>query len=102
MNYSKQEILDDIRNGIPLIITDDESRENEGDFYVSAKCLNHESLVLMLNEGRGLICAPMSRATADKLQLSLMVNENSSNHTTAFTVSIDHKSNTTGISALHK
>ncbi|MAW07571.1 MAG: 3,4-dihydroxy-2-butanone-4-phosphate synthase [Halobacteriovoraceae bacterium] len=97
--YSKQEILEDIRSGVPLIITDDESRENEGDFFVSARCLNHESLLLMLNEGRGLICAPMSSSTASKLKLSLMVNENSSNHSTAFTVSVDHKNNSTGISA---
>ena len=69
MIYSKQEILNDIKNGVPLIITDDENRENEGDFFVSAKCINHESLVLMLNEGRGLICAPMSRVRAEKLKL---------------------------------
>ena len=99
MIYTKEEILDDIKNGVPLIITDDESRENEGDFFVSAKCLNQESLLLMLNEGRGLICAPMSSSTARKLNLSLMVNENSSNHSTAFTVSVDHKGNSTGISA---
>ena len=98
MKYKKEDILDDIKNGIPLIITDDESRENEGDLFVSARVATREVIKLMVNEGRGLICAPMSNETASKLNLPLMVNENSSNHSTAFTVSVDHKNNSTGIS----
>ena len=102
MNYNREEILNDIINGKPLIITDDEDRENEGDFFVAASRATDKSILLMLNEGRGLVCTPMSKAVADKFNLSPMVNDNSSSHTTAFTVSVDHIDNTTGISLLDR
>ena len=98
MKYTKEEIISDVLEGKPLIITDDADRENEGDFFVAASRASKESILLMLNEGRGLICTPMSKEVAHKLDLHPMVDNNSSSHSTAFTVSVDHKSNSTGIS----
>ena len=62
--YTSTEILEDVKKGIPLIIIDDEDRENEGDFFVAADVLTRESLKLMINVGRGLICAPMTNQRA--------------------------------------
>lgn len=98
MNYKKEEILHDILIGKPIIITDDQDRENEGDFFVAAEKATKESILMMLNEGRGLICTPLSKNIAERLKLEPMVMKNSSSHETAFTVSVDHKSNSTGIS----
>jgi 3,4-dihydroxy 2-butanone 4-phosphate synthase/GTP cyclohydrolase II len=98
MNYTAEEILSDVKNGIPIIITDDIDRENEGDFFVAGSVVNKEAISLMLNEGRGLICTPISQDIASRLELEPMVQNNSSAHATAFTVSIDHISNSTGIS----
>jgi len=98
MNYTAEEILNDVKNGIPIIITDDVDRENEGDFFVAGSVVNKNAISLMLNEGRGLICTPISQDIASKLELEPMVQKNSSAHATAFTVSIDHISNSTGIS----
>ena len=91
-------IINDIKNGIPLIVTDNEDRENEGDFFVNAMVANEFAIKLMLNEGRGLICTPLSKNIADKLNLKVMADNNTANLHTAFTISVDHKSNTTGIS----
>ena len=75
MNYTKEEIISDMLEGKPLIITDDEDRENEGDFFVAASRASKESILLMLNEGRGLVCTPMSKEVAHKFNLHPMVNE---------------------------
>ena len=91
-------IISDIQNGIPVIVVDNEDRENEGDFFVNAHVANKSSIKMMLNEGKGLICTPLSSETATRLNLSKMADVNTANLHTAFTVSVDHKSNTTGIS----
>ena len=80
-------------------MTDDEYRENEGDFICAAEYATTENINFMAMHGKGLICMPMSRAYCEKLKLPQMVCDNTDNHGTAFTVSIDHISTTTGISA---
>ena len=95
-----EDVLDDIREGKPVIIVDDEDRENEGDFYVAAEKVTPEIINFMAKEGRGLICLTLTNKRADELDLPLMVGDNSSRYGTAFTVSIDYKiGTTTGISA---
>ncbi|MDO5844571.1 MAG: 3,4-dihydroxy-2-butanone-4-phosphate synthase [Methanocorpusculum sp.] len=91
-----------LRNGEVIIVTDDESRENEGDFICAAEFATTENVNLMAKTGRGLICMPMSSETADYLDLPPMVEKNTDNHETAFTVSIDHVETKTGISAVER
>lgn len=93
------EALADLRNGKIILVTDDPDRENEGDFICSAEFATTENVNFMATYGKGLICTPMSKKYVDKLGLSQMVSDNTDNHETAFTVSIDHISTTTGISA---
>ncbi len=88
--------------GEVIIVTDDESRENEGDFICAAEFATTANVNLMASVGRGLICMPMEGAVADALSLPPMVAKNTDNHETAFTVSIDHISTTTGISAVER
>ena len=94
-----EEALSDIKNGKMIIVIDDEDRENEGDFVMAAEFVTSEAINFMAKVGRGLICTPISERIAKKFDLNLMVSENTSSHTTAFTVSIDHKDCATGISA---
>ncbi len=91
----------DIKHGKMVIVVDDEDRENEGDFITAAQNVTPEIINFMSKEGRGLICAPITEARADELQLDLMVNNNTALHGTPFTVSIDllGRGCTTGISA---
>lgn len=96
------ELIEDIRNGKNIILIDDENRENEGDVICSAESATLENINFMASYARGLICMPMSKEYTDKLQLSQMVTNNTDNHCTAFTVSIDHIDTTTGISALER
>lgn len=97
---SVEEILTDIRAGKPVIIVDDESRENEGDLIIAAEMATPDAINFMAREGRGLICLPMERAMIERLDLQLMGRGNNTRHTTAFTVSIEAKEGvTTGISA---
>lgn len=97
---SIQEIIDDVRKGKPVILVDDEDRENEGDLVIAASMATPENINFMAREGRGLICLPMEEAMVDRLGLQLMGRGNNSRHTTAFTVSIEAKEGvTTGISA---
>lgn len=97
---SIEEILEDIRAGKPVIIVDDEDRENEGDLIIAAEKANAENINFMAREGRGLICLPMEGAIVDRLGLELMGRGNNKHHRTAFTVSIEAKEGvTTGISA---
>lgn len=93
------EALEELRNGKIILVTDDEDRENEGDFICAAEFATTENVNFMAANGRGLICMPMSREFCEKLQLPQMVSNNTDNHETAFTVSIDHIDTTTGISA---
>ncbi len=93
------EALEALKNGKIIMCTDDPDRENEGDFICAAEHATRENVNFMATYGKGLICTPMSKEVADRLNLPQMVSENTDNHCTAFTVSIDHVDTTTGISA---
>ena len=97
-----EEALEDLRQGKIVLVTDDETRENEGDFICAAEFATTDNVNFMATHGKGLICMPMSIELCKKLQLSQMVMDNTDNHETAFTVSIDHVSTTTGISAAER
>ena len=94
-----EEAFEDLRQGTIILCTDDPDRENAGDFICSAEAATTENVNFMAKYGKGLICMPMGEAICRKLQLPQMVEENTDNHSTAFTVSIDHVETTTGISA---
>ncbi|MGF6950675.1 3,4-dihydroxy-2-butanone 4-phosphate synthase [Neobacillus sp. B4I6] len=96
------EALADLKEGKVVIVCDDENRENEGDFISLAEKATPEVINLMATHGRGLICVPIDEALAQKLDLHPMVSKNTDPHRTAFTVSIDHKFSTTGISAFER
>ncbi|WP_066057011.1 bifunctional 3,4-dihydroxy-2-butanone-4-phosphate synthase/GTP cyclohydrolase II [Robertmurraya korlensis] len=97
-----EEALEDLKNGKVIIVCDDEDRENEGDFISLAEKTTPEVINLMATHGRGLICVPIEEELAQKLELLPMVTRNTDPHGTAFTVSIDHKNSTTGISAFER
>lgn len=97
-----EEALQDLREGKIIIVTDDENRENEGDFICAAEFATTENVNFMATHAKGLICMPMSKELCDKLKLPQMVTDNTDNHSTAFTVSIDHVDTTTGISAVER
>lgn len=94
-----EEALEDLRQGKIILCTDDPDRENEGDMICAAEFATTENVNLMASAAKGLICMPMSAEYCTKLQFPQMVSENTDNHETAFTVSIDHVDTTTGISA---
>lgn len=94
-----EKAVEDLKQGKIIIVTDREDRENEGDYICAAEYATTENVNFMARNGRGLICMPMSEKLVSKLELSQMTMENSDNHETAFTVSIDHSSVKTGISA---
>lgn len=97
-----EEALEDLRSGKIILVTDDEDRENEGDLVCAAEYATTENVNFMAAYGKGLICMPMSEELCRKLGFYQMVAENSDNHHTAFTVSVDHVSTTTGISAAER
>ena len=97
-----EQALEDLKNGKIILVTDDEDRENEGDFICAAEHATTQNINFMAIHGKGLICMPMSEEYCSRLRLPQMVNENTDNHNTAFTVSIDHISTTTGISAAER
>ncbi|MGO0121757.1 bifunctional 3,4-dihydroxy-2-butanone-4-phosphate synthase/GTP cyclohydrolase II [Desulfothermobacter acidiphilus] len=94
-----EEAIADIRAGKMVIVVDDEDRENEGDLVMAAEKVTPEAINFMATYGRGLICAPLTEERADELDLPPMVPHNTDPHGTAFTVSVDAKGVTTGISA---
>ncbi|QAT50318.1 bifunctional 3,4-dihydroxy-2-butanone-4-phosphate synthase/GTP cyclohydrolase II [Caproiciproducens sp. NJN-50] len=94
-----EKALDDLRQGKIILVTDDENRENEGDLICASEFATTENVNFMAVHGKGLICMPMSIALCQKLRFPQMVSDNTDNHETAFTVSVDHVSTTTGISA---
>lgn len=103
LEYSTiEEALEELRQGRIILVTDDEDRENEGDFICAAEFATTENVNFMAVHGKGLICMPMSKALCQKLQFPQMVSDNKDNHETAFTVSVDHTSTTTGISAAER
>ena len=97
-----EEALADLRAGKLILVTDDENRENEGDLICAAEFATTENVNFMAMHAKGLICMPMSEKYIKKLRLPQMVEDNTDNHETAFTVSIDHVSTTTGISAAER
>ena len=88
-----------LQEGKIILVTDDENRENEGDLICSAESATTENVNFIATYAKGLICTPMSREIAQKLMFDPMVANNTDNHETAFTVSVDYKDTTTGISA---
>ncbi|MFX3623900.1 MAG: bifunctional 3,4-dihydroxy-2-butanone-4-phosphate synthase/GTP cyclohydrolase II [Ectobacillus sp.] len=99
MFHTIEEALEDLKQGKAIIVCDDENRENEGDFIALAQTITPETVNFMITHGRGLVCVPITEKRANELQLEPMVLHNTDAHGTAFTVSIDHISTTTGISA---
>ena len=102
MFHTIDEAIEDLKAGKPIIVVDDEDRENEGDFLVLAEHATPENINFMAVHGRGLICTPISPALAERLNLHPMVSYNTDNHQTAFTVSIDYMTTETGISAYER
>lgn len=96
------EALEALRQGQIILVTDDDDRENEGDFICAAEYATTENINFMATYGKGLICMPMSSTYVHKLEIPQMVSNNTDNHETAFTVSIDHIDTTTGISAAER
>lgn len=97
-----EEALEDLRNGKIIMVTDDKDRENEGDFICAAEFATTENINFMAVHGKGLICMPMAKEFVKKLHFPQMVEENTDNHETAFTVSVDYVDTTTGISAAER
>ncbi len=97
-----EEALEELRQGRLILVTDAPDRENEGDLICAAQFATTENVNFMATHAKGLICMPMSAAYIQKLQFPQMVSHNTDNHETAFTVSIDHVSTTTGISAAER
>ncbi|MBR4822136.1 MAG: bifunctional 3,4-dihydroxy-2-butanone-4-phosphate synthase/GTP cyclohydrolase II [Bacteroidales bacterium] len=97
-----EEALEELRQGHIIVVIDDPDRENEGDLICAARYATPDNINFMASYGKGLICMPMSEAYTSRLDLNQMVTYNTDNHHTAFTVSIDHVSTTTGISAVER
>ena len=97
-----EEILQALRNNEIIIVTDDEDRENEADLICAGENITGEMINFMATHARGLICTPIGSKIAERLNLEPMVATNTDNHSTAFTVSIDHVDTTTGISAYER
>ena len=91
--------IEDIKAGKMVVVVDDEDRENEGDLLMAADKVDKKAINFMIKEGRGLVCTPMEKEAIENLDLPMMVEKNTETHGTAFTVSVDHKNVTTGISA---
>ena len=94
-----EEALEDLKNGKIILVADDEDRENEGDMICAAEFATTENVNFMATHAKGLICMPMSEEICRCLQFPQMVTDNTDNHETAFTVSVDYVETTTGISA---
>ena len=97
-----EELVADIRAGKMVILMDDEDRENEGDLVMAASKVTPEAVNFMAMFGRGLICMPMEELRLSQLGLGMMIEENTDTYKTAFTVSVDSKACTTGISAYER
>lgn len=97
-----EEAINDIRLGKMIIVVDDQDRENEGDLVIAAEKCSPDIINFMATHARGLICMPMLGERLDELEIQPMVVDNTDNHQTAFTVSVDYKSTATGISAFER
>ncbi len=103
MNFSSiEEAIEDIRQGKIIIVVDDEDRENEGDLLMAAEKTTPQSINFMATYGKGMICVPLTADRARELELFPMVNHNEERLGTAFTITVDHKDSTTGISAFER
>jgi 3,4-dihydroxy 2-butanone 4-phosphate synthase/GTP cyclohydrolase II len=102
MFHSIEDAIADLKQGKVIIVVDDENRENEGDFVGLAEFSTPEMINFMISKGKGLVCVPITESLAHRLQLHPMVAENTDLRQTAFTVSIDHQTTTTGISAYER
>lgn len=96
---SIEKAIEELKRGRPVIVIDDEDRENEGDFVVLADQMTPETMNFLITEGKGLVCASVAEEVAARLDLKPMVKTSTDPHGTAFTVSVDHVNSTTGISA---
>lgn len=97
-----EEAIEDIRKGKIVVVVDDPDRENEGDLLMAAEKVTGEAINFMAKYGKGLICMPVEGQRLEELNIHPMVENNTDNHETAFTVSIDHVDTTTGISAYER
>ena len=95
-----EEAIESIKKGEMVIVIDDEDRENEGDLVMAAEFASPENINFMIKEARGLVCVPMTIDRLNHLELGPMVMNNTDVNQTAFTISVDHKDTTTGISAM--
>ncbi|MGM0369874.1 MAG: bifunctional 3,4-dihydroxy-2-butanone-4-phosphate synthase/GTP cyclohydrolase II [Bacillota bacterium] len=99
---SIEEAIEDIKSGKMIVVVDDEDRENEGDLLMAAEMATADDVNFMATYGRGLICTPMTKQRLEELKLDQMVDDNTDAHETAFTVSVDYKETSTGISAYER
>ena len=99
---SIEEAVEDIRQGKMILVLDDEDRENEGDLLMAAEKVTPEQVNFMATFGKGMICVPLTEERARILDLNLMVERNTESMKTSFTVTVDHRSSTTGISAFER
>ncbi len=97
-----EEAAADLRDGKLIIIVDDEDRENEGDLVGAAQFATPENVNFMVKEARGILCTPMLESDLERLDLKAMVEHNTDNHQTAFTVTVDHINTTTGVSPFER
>jgi 3,4-dihydroxy 2-butanone 4-phosphate synthase/GTP cyclohydrolase II len=98
-----EEAIQDLKDGKMIIVVDDEGRENEGDLIIAAEKITSEAVNFFTKYGRGLVCTAIMHEQAERLKIPLMVrDENTDNMRTAFTVSVDHRTSTTGISAFER
>ena len=103
MSFAKvEDAIEDIRQGKMLVVVDDEDRENEGDLIIAADKVTPEAVNFMATYAKGLICTPMEGDRLDALDITPMVTNNTDNHETAFTVSVDAVTTDTGISAFER
>jgi len=99
MTASIEDAVKDIKDGKFIIIVDDENRENEGDLVIAAEKIDADKVNFMITHGKGLVCVPIIKERLDELNIPLMTEENTEVTKCAFTVSVDHKGVSTGISA---
>ncbi|MBU5465949.1 bifunctional 3,4-dihydroxy-2-butanone-4-phosphate synthase/GTP cyclohydrolase II [Virgibacillus sp. MSJ-26] len=102
MFYKIEDALADLKKGKPIIVVDDENRENEGDFVALSEKATPELINFFITHGRGLVCTTITSDRARKLNLNMMVDENTDPYGTAFTISVDHEKTETGISAFER
>ncbi|MUK88384.1 3,4-dihydroxy-2-butanone-4-phosphate synthase [Ornithinibacillus sp. L9] len=102
MLHTIEEAIFDLKAGKPIIVVDDENRENEGDFVALSEKATPEMINFMITHGKGLVCTTIEKDLAKKVGLTMMTTNSTDPFGTAFTVSIDHVSTTTGISAAER